>query len=112
MKNKTFFIALILLSLFCNPGIVLAQQENRGTSVRFNESGILIEFRTETDPPQSAGNQFEVRGTTHVRGERNIAHRVFVDQTSGAIFGYDLEVEPATVANHLSYQLNRFQSKS
>jgi hypothetical protein len=105
MKNKTFFIALILLSLFCNPGIVLAQQENRGTSVRFNESGILIEFRTETDPPQSAGNQFEVRGTTHVRGERNIAHRVFIDQTSGAIFGYDLEVEPATVENHFKLSI-------
>jgi len=99
MKNKTPIIALILFSLFYHPGIVSAQQENRGTSVRFNESGILIEFKTQTDPPQS-GNQFEVRGTTHIKGERNIAHRVFVDQNSGAIFGYDLEVQPVSVADH------------
>jgi hypothetical protein len=99
MKNKTPIIALILFSLFYHPGIVSAQQENRGTSVRFNESGILIEFKTQTDPPQT-GRQFEVRGTTFVKGERNITHRIFVDQTSGATFGYDLEVQPSTVANH------------
>lgn len=99
MKNKIFIAALILLSFFCSPKIVLAQQESRGTSVRFNESGILVEFKTETDPPQS-GNQFEVSGTTHIRGERNITHRIFVDQTTGGTFGYDLEVQPSTVANH------------
>ena len=99
MKNNFFIIALILLSLFCNPEIVPAQQENRGTSVRFNKSGILVEFKTETDPPQS-GNQFEVRGTTHVKGEQNVTHRIFVDQTTGGTFGYDLEVQPSTVANH------------
>ena len=100
MKNKALVAALILFSLFCHPGIVPAQQENRGTSVRFNESGILVEFKTQTEPPQS-GNQFvEVSGTTHVKGESNITHRVFVDQTSGATFGYDLEVQPSTVANH------------
>lgn len=104
MKNKILIIGLILISLFSTPSFVLAQKENRGTSVRFNESGILIEFRTETNPPQS-GNQFEVRGTTHVRGEQNIAHRVFVDQKSGAIFGYALEVEPATVANHFKLSI-------
>jgi hypothetical protein len=104
MKNKTLIIALIILSFFCNPSIVPAQQENRGTSVRFNESGILIEFKTETDPPQS-GNQFEVRGTTHVKGERNIAHRIFVNQASGGIFGYDLEVEPTTVPNHFKLSI-------
>jgi hypothetical protein len=107
MKNKIFIIALILSSLFCNPLIVPAQQqqqqqqqpENRGSSVRFNESGILVEFKTETDPPQS-GNKFEVRGTTHIKGEQNITHRIFVDQTTGATFGYDLEVQPSSVANH------------
>ena len=99
MNNKALTIALLVMILCGRPAVAQAPRENDFTPVRFNESGILVEFKTETDPPQ-AGIRFEARGVKTIKGRRNVAHRVFVDQTNGAAFGYDLEVEPAPVANH------------
>ena len=76
-----------------------AQSEEGVTSVRLKEGGILLEFRTEADPPR-AGLSFKARGVTSVREGRNVTHRVFVDQANGATFGYDLEVAPSSIPDH------------
>ncbi len=99
MKNKVFIIIFTALCIFGFGSFARAQQEKPATSVRFNKSGILVEFKTQTDPPQKNGQQFDVRGSTQIQGEQNVTHRVFVDQKTGAVFGYDLQVEAVEGTN-------------
>ncbi|HEX8638091.1 MAG TPA: hypothetical protein VF692_08520 [Pyrinomonadaceae bacterium] len=93
MKTRAFIILAMLPCFFGFSPFVRAQQEKPGASVRFNKSGILVEFKTRTDPPPKNGEQFDARDGVQIQAEQNVIHRVFTDRKTGALFGYDLQIE-------------------
>lgn len=89
MKNKGFILIWLACCLFfVNTKQVVAQ-----ASVRFNESGISVVFKTETTSPKSDKT---ARGSVFVKhvppGAENMIQRVISDRESGLYTGYDLVV--------------------